>query len=156
MAIDQHGDEVLHSLYGRKLGLDKGGYAVGLPGVRVPIESSTATAALTAYGMSVLSGSTDTWTLGAPPAIGVEKQIINNSTLSTATMSVVRSSSGSGVTFAGSTANGGGGVRINLVANGAGITLVGISSAAWAIKATASLSASTAANVAWVNVSTSS
>jgi hypothetical protein len=151
MAIDQHGDEVLHSLYGRKFGIDKGGHAVGLAGVRVPYEASTAASTLTAYGMSVLSGSTDFWTLGAPPAIGVEKIIINNSSLSTATMSIVRSSSGSGVTFLGSTANGGGGVRINLLNNGAAVTLVGISSAIWAMKATA-----TFGSTPYVSVSTSS
>lgn len=151
MAIDKHDDEILTSLHGRKLGIDRQGYLVGVPGVRDGYEASTAASTLTAYGMSVLSGSTDTWTLGAPPAIGVEKQIINNSSLSTATLSIVRSSSGSGVTFAGSTANGGGGVRINLLNNGAGITLIGISTVAWAIKATATLG-----STPYVSVSTSS
>ena len=142
---------VLHSLYGRKLGVDALGYLVGPRGVRAGWEASTATAALTDYGTSILSGSTDVWTLGAPPSIGAEKFITNASSISTATLSIVRSSSGSGVTFEGSTANGGGGVRINLLNNGAGITLIGLSSAKWGIKATATLG-----STPYVSVSTSS
>lgn len=116
---------------GRKYGVDHKGYIVGQVGHRDPVELSTGTEALRTHGVSVLSGTTAVWTLGAPPAIGAMKTIINGSSLSTATLSIVRSSSGSGVTFGGSTANGGGGVRINLLNNGSGVTLVGVSSVAW-------------------------
>lgn len=117
--------------HGRKFGVDHKEYIVGQRGSRDPVELSTGTEALADHGISVLSGTTAVWTLGAPPAIGAQKTIINGSSLSTATLSVVRASSGSGVTFGGSTANGGGGVRINLLNNGSGVTLVGVSSAAW-------------------------
>ncbi len=123
--------DIVVSLHGRKAGIDFDDQLTGLNGVRAPVELSTGTEALRTHGVSVLSGTTAVWTLGAPPAIGAMKTIINGSSLSTATLSVVRSSSSSGVTFGGSTANGGGGVRINLLNNGSGVTLVGVSSAAW-------------------------
>lgn len=123
--------DIATSLHGRKLGVDHDGYVIGQVGHRDPVELSTGTEALRTHGISVLSGTTAVWTLGAPPAIGAMKTIINGSSLSTATLSVVRSSSGSGVTFGGSTANGGGGVRINLLNNGSGITLIGVSTVAW-------------------------
>lgn len=119
------------SIHGRKAGIDHLDQMVGLNGVRDAVELSAGTEALRTHGVSVLSGTTAVWTLGAPPSIGAKKTIINGSSLSTATLSVVRSSSGSGVTFGGSTANGGGGVRINLLNNGSGVTLIGVSSAAW-------------------------
>ena len=117
--------------HGRKYGVDHKGYIVGQVGHRDPVELSTGTEALRTHGVSVLSGTTAVWTLGAPPAIGAIKEIANASSLSTATLSVVRSSSSSGVTFGGSTANGGGGVRINLLNNGSAIKLIAISSVAW-------------------------
>ncbi len=123
--------DIVVSLHGRKAGIDFDDQLTGLNGVRAPVELSTGTEALRTHGVSVLSGTTAVWTLGAPPAIGAMKTIINGSSLSTATLSVVRSSSSSGVTFGGSTANGGGGVRINLLNNGSGVTLVGVSSVAW-------------------------
>lgn len=150
MAIDQHGDEVLHSIYGRKFGIDKGGHAAGLAGVRMPYEASTAASTLTSYGMSVLSGSTASHTLGAPPAIGVTKTIINASTISTATMTIVRNDSS--VTFLGSSTGSTNGVGLTLVGNAA-VSLVGISSAAWAPFGTATF-ATTAQG--YVLISTSS
>lgn len=123
--------DIVVSLHGRKAGIDFDDQLTGLNGVRAPVELSTGTEALRTHGVSVLSGTTAVWTLGAPPAIGAMKTIINGSSLSTATLSVVRSSSSSGVTFGGSTANGGGGVRINLLNNGSAVTLVGVSTVAW-------------------------
>jgi hypothetical protein len=151
MAIDQHGDEILHSLYGRKFGLDKAGHAAGLAGVRVPVESSTAATALTPYGVSAIGGTTATYTLAAPSGVGVTKFIVNVSTDSTAQLNVVRSSSDSGVTFNGST--GAGGVNIALVGRGAAVNLIAISSAIWAVAGTATY-ATTAQG--YVTVSTSS
>ncbi len=34
MAVDKYDSQIQHSLYGRQFGLDKDGFAVGLPGVR--------------------------------------------------------------------------------------------------------------------------
>ena len=126
-----HRKDIATSVHGRKLGIDHKGHLVGARSVRLPVELSTGTEALRTYGVSVLSGTTAVWTLAAPPAIGAMKTIVNASSLSTATLSIVRSSSSSGVTFGGSTANGGGGVRINLLLNGSAVTLIGVSSVAW-------------------------
>lgn len=140
----------LTSIHGRKLGIDHDGFILGHSGDRMPIENSTAASTLANYGVSVLSGTTSTgWTLNAPPAVGATKTIINNSSDSTATLSIVRSSSGSGVTFLGST--GAGGVRINLLNNGAAVDLIAISTAIWAMKGTA-----TFGSTPYVSVSTSS
>jgi hypothetical protein len=126
-----HKKDIAVSIHGRKAGIDHDDQLVGLNGTRRPVELSTGTEALRTHGVSVLSGTTAVWTLGAPPSIGVIKEIANASSLSTATLSVVRSSSSSGVTFGGSTANGGGGVRINLLNNGSAIKLIAVSSVAW-------------------------
>lgn len=153
MAIDQHGDEVLHSIYGRKFGIDKNGYAVGLPGVRVPFENSTAASTLTAYGVSALGGTTATFTLTGPPAVGVVKYIVHASTDSTAVMNVVRSSSDSGVVFYGST--GAGGVNIAFNSRGSAVTLVGLSTTVWAVTGVSRFGSSSTATI-WVNITTSS
>ena len=136
MPIDKYEGQIQHSLYGRKLGLDNAGFAVGVPGVRIPTEFSTAGSTMTNYGLSVLSGSTDAWTLQAPLVAGVEKIVVNASTLSTATMSIVRSTANGACSFIGSTEAGGGaagnGRRINLIAYGGAVRLVSVSSAVWA------------------------
>lgn len=138
MPINEYKDEIQHSLYGRKLGLDNRGFGVALPGVRVPYEGSTAGSTLTNYGVSVLSGSTDVWTLQAPLAPGIRKTIVNASTLSTATLSVVRSTATGACSFLHTTATGGsanGGVRINLLNVGSAAELVSISTSVWAVTA---------------------
>lgn len=137
MPIDKYESQIQHSLYGRKFGLDSVGYGVGLPGVRIPTEFTTAGSTLTGHGLSVLSGSTDAWTLAAPLVAGVEKIVVNASTLSTATLSVVRSTALGACSFLGTTSAGGiastaPGIRINLVACGAATRLVSVSSAVWA------------------------
>jgi hypothetical protein len=138
MAAEKYGSEILHSLYGRLFGLDARGFAVGLPGLREPTEFSTAGSTLAAHGLSVLSGSTDAWTLPAPRAAGVRKTILNASTLSTAAMAIVRSTAdGFDCAFFGSTVAGGLGstaptIRINLVAAGAAVDLISVSSRIWA------------------------
>ena len=85
----------LHSLYGRKLGLDKDGFLVGHPGARVGVETSTAASTLDNSGTSVLTGTTALHTLGGAVAPGVRKTIINASSVSTATMTIRRSSTAS-------------------------------------------------------------
>ena len=137
MAIDKYESQIQHSLYGRMLGLDNRGFLVGDPGERVPTEFSTAGSTLTNYGLSVLSGSTDAWTLTAPRVAGVMKIVVNASTLSTAAMGLVRSTADGACFFLGSSAAGGlgstnPGVRINLVSAGAAVVMVSVSSAAWA------------------------
>ena len=148
-ALTDFKNKFLTSVHGRKLGIDHQGFTVGHIGQRLPYENSTAASTLANYGTSFLSGSTATFTLNAPPAIGAEKSILNCSSVTTATMTVIRSSSASGVTILGST--GVGGVRINLLNAGAGVTLVAQSSLVWALKATATLG-----TTPYVSISTSS
>ncbi len=138
MPMDKYESQISHSLYGRRFGFDHAGFGVGHPGDRVPSETSTAGSTLTNFGISVLSGSTDAWTLPAPRAIGVTKIVLNASTLSTATMSIVRSTAdGFACSFFGSTVAGGLGstaptLRINLVGAGAAVVLCSVTSAIWA------------------------
>lgn len=146
-------NKFLTSIHGRKFGVDHNGFTIGHNGYRLPYEQSTAASTLANYGTSILSGAAATHTLNAPPSIGARKEIINASSVSTATMNIIRSSSGSGVTFSGSTALGG--VNISLIGRGAAVDLVAISSLEWAIKATASFS-TTAVNTIYTVVSTSS
>lgn len=135
MAIDKYESQIQHSLYGRKFGLDNGGFAVALPGVRIPTEvATTADAAtpLTGYGVSALTGSTAQYLLAAPAAIGIEKIVVNASTLSTARMTLVRSTANGACAFGGSTANGAAsGVAITMDGNAASIRLIAISTSVW-------------------------
>lgn len=136
MAINKYETQIQHSLYGRLLGLDTAGFAVGLPGVRTPTETvTTAEAAtpITGYGATALTGSTAAYLISAPTAIGLEKVVVNASTLSTAVMSLVRSTAnGAACAFAGSTANGAAtGVKITLQANGCAVRLMSFSTGVW-------------------------
>lgn len=140
MPIDKYENDMQHSLYGRKFGIDFKGRTVGAVGPRVPTEFSTAGSTLdNDGGMSVLSGSTGFWTLAAPLVKGVEKTILNASTLSTALMVVARSTALGACGFLGSTTSAAGGigstnpgVRLNLQNAGACVRLVSVSSDIWA------------------------
>lgn len=131
--------EFIHtSIRGREIGLDHSRRLVGIPGMRHAPEFSTAGSTLdNVGGMSVLSGSTDAWTLPAPLGVGVEKTIVNASTLSTAAMAIVRSTAQGACGFLGSTSAGGiastaPGVRFNLIGCGAAVKFISVSSAIWA------------------------
>lgn len=136
MAIDRYQDEIQTSIRGNDLGFDNQRRIVGFRDSRVPTEFSTAGSTLDELGgLAVLSGSTDAWTLRAPLVPGVNKYVVNASTLSTATLSLVRSTANGACSFLGSTAAGGlasGGVRINLLNSGSAIHLISVSSAVWA------------------------
>lgn len=123
MAIDKHQSEMITSIHGRRFGLDSDGHAVGVSGVRAPVETSTAASTLTAYGVSILTGSTASHTLPAPAADGVMKTIINASTVSTATMSITRASSDFAIL--GSTGGDPEGAKFNLLNSGSAVTFVG-------------------------------
>jgi hypothetical protein len=135
MAVDKYGSEILHSLYGRLFGFDGRGFIVGPSGQRTPTEIATTAAAatpLTGFGASALTGSTAAYVLAAPEAIGIEKIVVNASTLSTAVMSLVRSTVNGACAFAGSTANGAAtGVKITLQANACAVRLMAFSTAVW-------------------------
>jgi hypothetical protein len=133
MAIDRYQDEIATSLRGNDLGFDRERRLAGMTGVRFPTEFLTAASTMATNGLTALSGSTATFTIQAPLVAGVEKIIVNASTLSTAVMTVVRSTAAGACAFLGSTANGAAsGVSVTLQAQGASVRLISISSDVWA------------------------
>jgi hypothetical protein len=136
MPLTLYSTEIQTSVRGRELGLDNQRRLVGPPDYRTPTELSTAGSTLDERGgLAVLSGSTDVWTLRAPLVPGVNKYVVNASTLSTATMSLVRSTANGACSFLGTTIAGGiagGTVRLNLLNSGSAIHLISVSSAVWA------------------------
>lgn len=131
MAVDKFGGDVLTSIKGRRLGLDGDDFLVGASGVRMPTETVTAASTLADYGLSVLTGSTLSHTLGPPPAVGVVKTIVNASSVSTATMTITRNAATH--SFLGSTGGDPDGAAFALLNAGSAVTLVGISSDQWAM-----------------------
>jgi hypothetical protein len=120
----------LHSIYGHRLGVDKDGFIVGPPGARVGAESVASASTLDNTGVSVLTGSTASHTIGGAPAAGVRKTIINASSVSTATMSISRSSTA--IAFYGSTGGYLDGAKISLLNSGSAVELISVSTSAWA------------------------
>jgi len=121
----------LSSIRGHRLGLDKDGFIVGPPGLRAGAETISTAALLDNTGISVLTGTTLSHTIGGAPAAGVRKTIINASSVSTATMSIRRSSTAIG--FLGSTGAGStDGAAINLLNSGSAVELIAISTSVWA------------------------
>lgn len=141
MALDYWKTKFLTSIHGRKLGVDHNNFLVGQSGAREPFESLTASATMANHGVTVLSGTTAAFTITAPPAVGVYKEIINASSISTAAMAVVRSTASGACVFlpntSGSTegATEGNVKRLNLINVGAAIGLRAISSAQWSVVA---------------------
>lgn len=134
MPLSNWADKIRTSIRGRRLGLDDFGFVVGTPGQRHPYESLTSASTMANSGLTVLSGSTATFTLQAPPAIGVEKTIVNGSSVSTAQMTVVRSTAAGPCSFFFSTGTERDGVRTDLINSGAAIDLVAVSTSRWGLK----------------------
>jgi len=133
MALTLWASAIRKSILGARLGLDDGEFLTGPIGFREPYESLTAAATMATAGVTALSGSTATFTLQAPGRAGICKTIINASTLSTAIMTIVRSTANGACAFLGSTANGAAsGVSLTLQAQGCSVELVSISSDVWA------------------------
>jgi hypothetical protein len=137
MAVDKYGSEILHSLYGRLFGFDGRGFQVGPSGSREPQEPIAAASTLENFGTSVLTGTTAAFTLAAPLAKGINKEIVNASSISTASMAIVRSTALGACSFlphtSGTTqASDGGQVRINLLNVGSRVVLRSISTSQWA------------------------
>lgn len=143
---------ILHSLYGRKLGVDRNGYItgdvgakfagvhVGPSGSEVAIFGSTSLAAATsattatdmrAGGVNTIAASTDddTWTLAAPAAAGIPVEIIRLTT-STGTTGTVNMASG--VTVGTSAISTG---SVMAFTGFASISLISVSTAAYALLA---------------------
>jgi hypothetical protein len=138
MPANRWGAEIQTSIRGRELGLDNDRFLAGPPGFREPLESVSAASTLDSVGTSVLTGSTATFTLLAPEKVGQQKEIINASSISTATMAIVRSTANGACNFlpvtSGTTegATEGNVKRLNLLNVGARVVLRAISTAQWA------------------------
>lgn len=108
MAQDNHGNQILHSLKGRQLGLDHRGMIVGAMDRRVGTETITSTAAstLAAAGTSVLKATASAVYELIPPAanmIGARKRLINGSTAAVAMLAKL--TAGNFLTATGTTNN---------------------------------------------------
>lgn len=124
--------QMITSVHGRRLGLDKDDYLIGPKSLRKQVEDvqTTVATSLSAYGMTrmLTTGSSQcgVHTLQAP-VIGVQKRIFLQST-STGCQIVKFSGGalviGASLTTAGSTC-------INLLQQGANVTLEAVSSALW-------------------------
>lgn len=132
---------ILHSIYGRKFGIQRQDFAVSKGWIEPyeSVASATAATAIADTGTSLLTGTTGDFTLAAPPARGVTKEIINASSISTATMSIVRSTASGACSFlpctSGTTA-GGDSVdvkKLNLLQVGSAVRLRAISTGQWAV-----------------------
>lgn len=105
MPINDHKGEYLHSLYGRKLGLDNNGFLIGPPSGRNQTETITTTAPSTLMvgGTSILQATgSAVYELPVPTAalIGVQKRIISNTT--GAVSQLVKLTAGNFMSFTGS------------------------------------------------------
>jgi hypothetical protein len=120
MAATRYSTDLQKSIYGRRL------------------ESLTAASTMEGFGLTVLSGSTATFTLQAPERLGQIKEIINASSISTAAMAIVRSTAAGACNFLPATsgttegATEGNVKRLNLINVGSRVTLRAISTAQWA------------------------
>lgn len=85
MPIDNHDKDIVHSLYGRKFGIDNRGFLTGCPDVRHGTETilTTALSTLAPGGTSILQATAAAVYELVPPSasmVGVQKRVIHNST----------------------------------------------------------------------------
>ena len=123
-------NEKMISVHGRKLALDKNGFIVGPTGRRQAITSATSDTTGTAlpnYGhCSVVTTTDDTWTLTDP----VEGGVVNIKTGSTSTgIHTVTCAAATVLSSVSSTGPG-----VVLTGGGAGIELVGLTTALWGVQ----------------------
>lgn len=102
MPIDNHDKDILHSLYGRRLGIDNRGLLTGLPDIRHGTETITSTVAstLAPAGTSILGATVSgVYDLTPPSAsmVGVCKRLIHNSTVAGLAMLVKFSTGNAGL-----------------------------------------------------------
>lgn len=141
LSIEQLKNQILTSLFGRRIGFDKNDYLVGPKGLRDAVEDISTTAATSAlpYGVTrvLTSGSSQTgsYTLQAPAGEGVRKTLCLNSTSTggqqfTATNATIYAAS-----------DGTSKAVVNLFAPGAAVTLVAVSTARWIVESLTGTSA---------------
>ncbi len=140
MPANRWGSEILKSFFGRRHGMDHFDFLAGPAGLREPQESIAVASTLDTFGTSVLTGSTAIHTIQAPLKPGQLKEIVNASSVSTATMSLVRSTANGACSFASQSTQYGAlaadaepAKRLNLLFTGTALTLRAISTAQWAV-----------------------
>lgn len=140
MAVNDWASEILKSLVGRRLGLDGDDFIAGVSGYREPAETLTGASTMDPFGTSYLTGSTATFTLLAPKRLGQQKEIVNLSSVSTATMAVVRSTANGACSIASLStiygalaADAEPAKRLNMLFTGTAIMLRAVSTAQWAV-----------------------
>ena len=129
--VEQLRNEILTSIFGRRVGLDPNGQLLGFNDTRIPITDATSDTTATTipgYGVTTVDTSTnDTWLLG-PPVRGAMKYLYTGST-STGIRTIMRADA----TFAirSSAAS----TLTTIVAQGGGLwlQLFGVTSAIYAI-----------------------
>lgn len=129
--LDALRNEIVTSIWGRRIGLDKDGFVIGQTDYRLPVTNATSDTTGTVipgYGWTSVDTTTnDTWLLG-PPVVGAFKYLYTGST-STGIRTVTRNAA----TFAiRSSANS---TAVGFIAQGGGLllTLFGVSSAIYGV-----------------------
>ena|SRR5258706_15958194 len=128
MTIQQLRNNILTSIFGRRLGLDNDQYLVGALDNKVVTQQATTLTTgtvINAHGFTGVSSSTNTtWSMAAPVE-GISKQLVATTT-STGTMAV-QLASGNFLTTAGSSFN-----QVTFTALGQSVDLVGLSTSLYA------------------------
>lgn len=133
-----YASEMITTLWGRRIGLDINNFLVGPPELRKKVQTISSTSpntAVPAHGVTRITGLTSTQgpvqhTLDAP-IIGVEKTLTLGCT-STASIQFGTTANGASIV---KTSDGTTGGWINLQGPGGSITLIGVTTAQWAVKA---------------------
>lgn len=128
-SLEEARNQIITSLYGRRLGLDKDNRLIGIKGRREVITEATSNTTATKlpnFGIVTIESSNDTTWVIEDPQIGCEVKIMTGST-STANHYIqtdnatIKSSFGSTQT------------QIDFLGGGAGMTLVGLSTSLWGV-----------------------
>ena len=143
-------NQILTSVFGRRLGFDSAGYLLGYQGTRAPVQSltsGTTATTVTFGGIALISLVTNasTWSLAAPVP-GAWMMLENNST---GTGGVVKLASGNFVTTAGSTTT-----QVTVGGVGSAITIVGVTTAQAAVLTNWPQFPTTAASTSFIGAST--
>lgn len=142
MAGNRYQGEIQTSVRGRELGLDNDRFLCGPLGYREPTETLTSASTMESWGTTFLTGSTAVFTLLSPEKQGQQKEIVSLSSVSTATMSVVRSTANGACSIASLSTQYGAlaadaepAKRLNMLFTGTAITLRAVSTSQWAVVA---------------------
>jgi len=128
-SLEEARNQIITSLYGRRLGLDKDNRLIGIKGRREVITEATSNTTATLlpnFGIVTIASSNDiTWVI-EDPQIGCEVKILTGST-STGNHYIQTDNATIKSSF-GSTQN-----QIDFLGGGAGMTLVGLSTSLWGV-----------------------